>query len=854
MSCPYIGELDITHYKEAMTKGYIESATALLILEGVTGSGKDLFRRLVLGLPVPEFSPSTPLAESAVRSISMCQVAVQNGIKWIVLEPQDMMDMVAKTIKDGALVLERQLPFSEKHADQSSYTFNATFLDAIKNIDICSELIQRVTKLTTARLMDVDFIYLLDSGGQPPFREMLPHFVQQASAIVLMQKLNEKLDFKPTIRYREEGGKVDKGYTSQLTNGQILHQYVQGVQSLKSKVFVVGTHRDKEGECENETREMKNEKLLKDFRPVLGGQMELYKVGVPDQLIFPVDCTSRGPDDEAVAEEFRKRIVKTCMGEKVKIPLSWFLLEQLLQLLAQKMEVKVLSIEECCEAAKQKLHMPHNVCEAAIRYLGKLNIIFYSPDILPGVVFSNAQVILDKITELVHCSHALRTGDEDTFHAVPSCMESSEKLEFRDFAQVTYSVLQKAFSSHYREDLFTSSHFMQLLEGLLIAGSLENGKNFIPSLLPDLPVEEIAQYRVTSPEHPAPLVIYYPKKWIPVGVMASLVVYLQNICQWRFSEKHDKPMCLYHNCIQFELPGGEPGNVVVIDSTKFLEIHVRPTVEVDLELYSNVKEDIISGLETASYSLNYDSAKAEVGFLCSGACGNHEVHLATVDVKKQVWFCSEDKIIGAHLDETQIPWMTNPRQFPEVKGVDIVARKMINVVPDQPINMNWKDHGFKINIPAGAFKRQVMLYIQASVGGDYELTNEDEIVSGIYWLCVYPRVERFEKKVTLTLQHSASDCDSKLTFITAKQTKTSPPYVFHQLSGGSFSQAGHGTIDVEHFCGFALSGKSERCAFCLYYIPKSINTYEAHITVTPDLELCLKVSLHCSGIIFMDFF
>ena len=60
------------------------------------------------------------------------------------------------------------------------------------------------------RLMDVDFIYLVDSGGQPPFREMLPHFVQ-ASAIVLMQKLNERLDFKPTIRYREEGGKVDKG-------------------------------------------------------------------------------------------------------------------------------------------------------------------------------------------------------------------------------------------------------------------------------------------------------------------------------------------------------------------------------------------------------------------------------------------------------------------------------------------------------------------------------------------------------------------------------------------------------------------------------------------------------------------
>ena len=616
-----------------------------------------------------------------------------------------MMDMVAKTIKDGAQGLESRKDSSQlafgiskddsvdlapsetasssslkpplqneqdspqlqsqvqeivaKEAPESSVNFSPLFLDALKEMKIDSELIKKITKPASTiiqKLMNVNFIYLLDSGGQPPFREMLPHFVQHASAIVLMQKLNERLDFKPTIKYREEGGKVDKGYTSQQTNEQILYQYVQGVQSLESKVFVVGTHRDREGECENETKEMKNEKLLKAFRPVLGDQMELYKVGDPDQLIFPVNSTSRKPDDMAVAEEFRKRIVKTCMGEKVKIPLPWFLLEQLLELLAQKMKTKVLSIKECCEAAEKKLHMSHSICEAAIRYLGKLNIIFYSPDILPGVVFSNAQVILDKITELVHCSHALRTGDEDTFRAVPSCMESSEKLEFRDFAQVTSDLLQKAFPSHYREDLFTSSHFLELLEGLLIAGRLENGKHFIPSLLPDLPVEEIAQYRVTSPEHPAPLVIYYPKKWVPVGVMPSLVVYLQNICQWKPSEKHGKPTCLYHNCIQFKLPGGKPGNITLIDSTKFLEIHVKPTLGVYPDLCPTIRDDIMTGLQEAHKSLHYDSAEAEMGFLCSGECGNKEVHLATLDPKGETWICSEDGDTGSYLNKRQKFW------------------------------------------------------------------------------------------------------------------------------------------------------------------------------------------------------
>ena len=107
-----------------------------------------------------------------------------------------------------------------------------------------------------------------------------------------------------------------------------------------------------------------------------------------------MNSTSRGPNELAVAEEFKKRVTDKCMGEKEKIPLPWFILEQLLQLLAQKMEVKVLSIEECCEAAEHKLHMVHKDCETAIKYLGKLNIVFYHSEILPGVVFCNAQVIL----------------------------------------------------------------------------------------------------------------------------------------------------------------------------------------------------------------------------------------------------------------------------------------------------------------------------------------------------------------------------------------------------------------------------------------------------------------------------
>ena len=682
-----------------MKKGHVESVLPLLLFMGVTGSGKTLFKRLLLGQTVPEFSSSTPLAEPAVRTMSICQVAVGStvgaGDKWEVVGPNEMIKMVARTIKGYNISLvesagedssnkdrTRNPTFQPEQGKQSQSQKNETcdstqhsvtnvksqasvpeqspthtsyiaIDDALKEIQIDSDLLEKMKDSSTdiiGKLMDVDFLYLLDSGGQPPFREMLPHFVQKAAATVLMLKLNERLNFRPTIRYREKGGEVDKGYKSKLTNEQIMRQYIQAVQTYASKVFLVGTHEDKENECQSETREMKNEKLLKAFsKPVLQN-LELYKVGNPDQLIFPVDCTSRGAEAERVAQEFRNRVIEKCMGKKEKIPLPWFILDQLLILLSEKMKSKVLSTEECYKAAKEKLHMSKDVCESALKLLGKMNIIFYLPNILPKVVFSNAQVLLDKITELVRCSHALKTSNEDTDSTVPSCMQSGEGLQFKNFAQVNPQLLEKAFPSHYREGLFSAANFLELLEGLLIAAKLDDGNHFIPSLLPDMPYEEVKKHCVTSSDNPAPLVIHYPKMWLPVGVMPSLVVYLRS--KWEDAS----PCCLYHNCIKFRLPEDEPGSIVLIDSTKFLEVHVKSAM--DYNLCHTIREDIMAGLKKAHESLHYDPPQVDIGFICQREqCKEKEPHLATMNENKKKWTCSENTEEGGLLTEREYVWL-----------------------------------------------------------------------------------------------------------------------------------------------------------------------------------------------------
>ena len=188
--------------------------------------------------------------------------------------------------------------------------------------------------------------------------------------------------------------------------------------------------------------------------------------------------------------------------------------------------------------------------------------------------------------------------------------------------------------------------------------------------------------------------------------------------------------------------------------------------------------------------------------------------------------------------------------FPVIRGADIVARTTVEITPDQPLDFHWEGHGFKVHIPAGAIRRErgrVTLCIQASLSGDYQLPDDGVLVSGVYWLSLHPHVERFDKKVTISLQHCASDdeSDSALTFV--KCTQRLLPYVFESLQERvSSTYVGYVSIETTAFSGFGvqkkLSGKGIECAISLHYFCKdALYPYEAHITVIPDLNVTQQV-------------
>ena len=123
------------------------------------------------------------------------------------------------------------------------------------------------------------------------------------------------------------------------------------------------------------------------------------------------------------------------------------------------------------------LNIDAKALRAALEYFDDLNIFLYYPSLLPGIVFSNPQVILDKVTELIHFSYCLQGSG-------PPVALEGKWLQFQDKGIVTLEMLQdERFSTHYIQNLFTPADLIKLFEHLFIVAPLSGTEYFMPSLL-----------------------------------------------------------------------------------------------------------------------------------------------------------------------------------------------------------------------------------------------------------------------------------------------------------------------------------------------------------------------------------
>ena len=171
-------------------------------------------------------------------------------------------------------------------------------------------------------------------------------------------------------------------------------------------------------------------------------------------------------------------------------------------------------------------------------------------------------------------------------------------------------------------------------------------------------------------------------------------------------------------------------------------------------------------------------------------------------------------------------------------------------------SFTWEGYGLKLHIKEKSLPKdteKITIYIKASITGDYDIHEDYERVSPVFWFRCDP-VCKLEKEVTLEIQHCAMlECACDLTFARADCSQKERPYTFELLIGGEFSNQSHyGKLELCGFSGIVAFLKhciwgSRRWYFAHLFYPKiqtdSI-TQEIHLAVTWDTLTHITVSFH----------
>ena len=631
-----------------------------LLLMGVGGSGKTHILAVFLEEKPPSVRESTPLAKKPVRALAHCKAGVNDG-HFVRITDDHYSDMVVATAerstksvafaepsttpeaKDDLNSLASPSSFSRKETTTQSSAVKAKASQREKSWCVRRAMkrqylgrmqagVKKTTDLNDEDLLDVD-----DTGGQPMFHEVLPAFIENTLVGVLTVKLNESLDSYPLVEYYTNGERIGEPFNSPFTHLDTLRHCMRVIRSTCDrdtcpKIAFVGTHKDLEHECPQENREMKEKKL----RQLIPKEMEDNVIVDGESLLLAVNVKTPGKEDEDKISILREKALRELRKLKPKrVPLRYIPLEMAFRRIAKEQRKSVLSKEECFEVAAT-YNFTRESFEAALKYLHGLKLIFHYDQVLPDIVFINAQAILDKITELV--VHSLSFP--------PTSTPIGALKKFVKCGIVTEEILEQ-FKSHYVPKLFTKEHLIDLFDHLRIMAKIREGEYLMPCLLRKQDIPRLLT-STSSLVIPA-LLFYFGKDGPKLGVYCFLLASLITEAKWELLEEDSYPVQVSRNSAQFALPGDNPGFVTITDSfSSYLHVSIRFPASVSQEraqeicekVCPSIRQTVLTGIRKASQTLNYTYLIPTVAFPCAGHQDPTPLHPAVVSETGKLLTCT----------------------------------------------------------------------------------------------------------------------------------------------------------------------------------------------------------------------
>ena len=488
-------------------------------------------------------------------------------------------------------------------------------------------------------------IRLVDSGGQPQFHDIVSIFVPELSGLISVFKLNEYLGIRGEVAFYEEGMLTNDPYESHYTNEQVIRHDLQVIQSQATRCGIeempnlafVGTFLDQKDSC-TETPDEKDKLLCAIITEILPEDMQQSVITSGTslkQITFRVNARNPSKEDFEKVDQLKQSLSSLSRAKSRDLPLKWHCYDVALHMLMKELNRYALSRNEC-EFIGHKLGFDRPSLNAALDYLRQLNIIaFYNE--LPNVIFGSSQVILDKITELVHYSQKLKKG------------QSALNGPQRKFVQQGIVSLQFLYSpdvnKHYIPELFQPEDLLKVLISQLVVSSVGPKEFIMPcvlevsSIYPSPPVLEES---VRSS-----FILHFSKKSPMFGVYCCTISSLMTDAGWKLLTENGEVVQVARNSFTFEVPMGLPGKLTFLDPISFyLEVIIElPAIVADEHaktLYPKVRDEFFTAIMKAMETLHYDVQVPEVSYLCPEQSSRCSVipHPAIIDDSQSFLKCS----------------------------------------------------------------------------------------------------------------------------------------------------------------------------------------------------------------------
>ena len=672
---------------KAMKEGYVTAKWSKFSVSGPPGTGKSSLLKLLYNEPSPEHHDSTSVvATHEARKVEIIPSNKGEDSMWTKIDHNSLKKIIAQGVKDGirhhdlhveevkerrpleGIPVDQPLEESGDHpTDQQEETSDSDDSESSTTTGHDPFITQEIVDLLphvekSEELYRSHWIYGVDTGGQAAFIDIAPALLRYHSVNILTHKLTERLDDKAKFFFSIKGNRIGEPVAKQITNMQLLEASLQSLTSVNSPelpnihikhvqephCIVLGTFLDKMLET-SESLSEKNARLCSLLEKF--GKVIIKHRTARNEVIFPINTTARSDTELRMSSRIRDTICNYYI--EAQIPIRWFFFQLELDLLHKSSKSSIVNKSKCLEIGKSLQMRPEDI-KAALMYYHDLTVFLYFPKILPNVVFLHPQPIFEILSDLISISFAdtVECLEEECIYLYEPGVYEELKVQ-GTFDEKLLTSPNSHLSQRFSSD-FTVNDFLKLMTSLFIFASLpEQGKYFIPTVLPTVDVTE--SMKAPFIKDVDPLILSWDMKPLPRGVFPALVVnLLHRKNQPKFQLK--RPLRSTPRCCNMITLQTHYCDVLLVDGIYWIAVYYSDPYKRCTTIREVVHEGICEVTRTFQYMSNVEYL--EEYFYCTLCSNETTEHFCQLKKDKKTLVCCEN-YTSKVIDRTrQQPWFT----------------------------------------------------------------------------------------------------------------------------------------------------------------------------------------------------